>query len=294
MNFRQIEAFRAVMITGSGTEAAKMLFITQPAISRLISDLEYKSGLKLFTRKPNRLEPTPEAHALYATVDRAFIGLNEICLTADAIASQQHGSLRIVAMPVCVDSFLPPLISNFLRQHPNVSINLESAPRHQALEMVRSQQFDFGVISLTDRDHIDLDIQPLCQQQAVCVLPVGHPLSKKDCIHAKDLEDEPFISLSTGSPFRAALDEMFTREGVKRKFVIETRTQSTIFQLVKQGAGVSILDPFVTDRKNSSVIVRNFSPEVTWNYAVVEPPAKKPSLVTKSFKNRLKDHFSEQ
>ena len=64
MNFRQIEAFRAVMVTGSATAAAKLLFITQPAISRLIADLEFATKLKLFVRKPNRLEATPEAQAL--------------------------------------------------------------------------------------------------------------------------------------------------------------------------------------------------------------------------------------
>jgi len=282
------------MITGSGTEAAKMLFVTQPAISRLISDLEYNSGLQLFVRKPNRLEPTPEAHALYNTVDRAFIGLNEISRTAETIVNKQQGSLRIVAMPVCVNSFLPALISDFAKQHPNISIDLETAPRLQALEMVHSQQLDFGIISLTNRDHIDLEIQPLCQQRAVCVLPAGHHLSKKSEIHAKDLEDEPYISLSAGSPFRALLDEMFTREGVRRKFAIETRTQSTIYQLVKQGAGVSILDPFVTDNGDTDVIVKKFTPEVTWRYAIIEPHSKVPSLIAKSFKKRLMSHFQSK
>jgi len=292
MNFRQIEAFRAVMITGSGTEAAKMLFVTQPAISRLISDFELSSGLQLFVRKPNRLEPTPEAHALYRTVDHAFIGLKEISRTAEAIINNQKGNLRIVAMPVCVDSFLPALVSDFAKQHPDVSIELESAPRLQALDMIRSQQFDFGIISLTNRDHIDLEVQPLCQRKAVCVLPIGHRLGKKSKVHAVDLADEPFISLSSGSPFRALLDEMFTREGVRRKFAIETRTQSTIYNLIKRGAGVSILDPFVTERENSGVIVKTFAPEVTWNYGIVESPSRISSLIAKSFKRLLTAHFS--
>ncbi len=292
MNFRQIEAFRAVMVTGSGTEAAKMLFITQPAISRLISDLEFSSGLQLFIRKPNRLEPTPEAQALYREVDRAFIGLEEIRTTAEAIVNQQQGSLRIVAMPVCVESFLPSLISEFTKLYPKVSIELETAPRIQALEMVRSQRFDIGVVSMMGQDSVNLKIQTFCQQKAVCVLPAGHPLSEKSQIHAKDLKSEPFISLSAGSPFRALIDTVFIHEKVKRKLTIETRTQRTIYELVRRGAGVSILDPFVIDGEDSDIVIRPFIPSVTWDYAMIQLHTAPPSLNTQSFMALLMKQFS--
>ncbi|MEH6577467.1 MAG: LysR substrate-binding domain-containing protein [Amphritea sp.] len=292
MNLRQIEAFRAVMVTGSGTEAAKMLFITQPAVSRLIADLEYQSNLKLFIRKPNRLEPTPEAQALFREVDRAFMGLEEIRLFADAIVNKQQGSLRIVAMPVCVDSFLPPLIAEFLKQHPKVSIELESAPRTQALDLVRTQRLDLGIISLARREDVGLQVQNFCRQQAVCVLPADHPLCDKPEIHVHDLENEPFISVSSGSPFRARFDEIFAREGIKRSFAIETRTQRTVYELVKRGAGVAILDPFITDNQDSDVVIKPFLPEVTWDYAVVQPHSASPSLITQSFIELLMTNFS--
>lgn len=294
MNLRQIEAFRAVMVTGSATEAGKMLFISQPAISRLIADLEHRSNLKLFVRKPNRLEPTPEAQALYREVDRAFIGLEEISRTADAIANKQHGSLRIVAMPVCIDSFLPPLIAEFLQQHPHISIELESAPRIQALDLVRSQRLDLGVVSLDRREDVGLQVQSFCRQQAVCVLPAGHQLADRADIHAQDLAHEPFISLSRGSPFRARVDEIFAREGIKRSFAIETRTQRTIYELVKRGAGVAILDPLVTDSLDPEVVIKPFLPEVTWDYAVVQPDSAPTSLITQSFIELLMDRFQCQ
>ncbi|MEH6825814.1 MAG: LysR substrate-binding domain-containing protein [Motiliproteus sp.] len=291
MNLRQIEAFRAVMVTGSATEAGKMLFISQPAISRLIADLEHRANLKLFVRKPNRLEPTPEAQALYREVDRAFIGLEEISRTAEAIANKQHGSLRIVAMPVCVDSFLPPLISEFSKQHPHVSIELESAPRIQALDLVRSQRLDLGIVSLTRREDVGLQVARFCQQQAVCVLPASHRLADKAAINVQDLAHEPVISLSRGSPFRARFDEIFARAGITPTITIETRTQRTIYELVQRGAGVAILDPLVTDSLDSEVVIKPFVPEVTWDYAVVQPDSAPTSLITQSFITLLMAHF---
>ncbi len=293
MNLRQVEAFRAVMVTGSGTEAAKMLFITQPAVSRLIADLEYQTSLKLFVRKPNRLEPTPEAQALFREVDRAFIGLEQIRLFADAIVNKQQGSLRIVAMPVCVDSFLPSLIAEFSKQHSKVSIELESAERTQVLDLVRTQRFDLGIISLAHSENVGLQVHNFYRQQAVCVLPAGHPLCDKPEIHMQDLENELFIAQFSGSPFRVMFDELFAREDIKRSIAIETRTHRTVYELVKKGAGVAILDPFIIDNRDSDIVVKPFLPEVTWDYAVVQPHSASPSLITQSFIKLLTTYFSE-
>jgi DNA-binding transcriptional LysR family regulator len=293
INLRQIEAFRAVMITGSATEAAKMLFISQPAVSRLISDLEYRCHLTLFIRKPNRLEATPEAQAFYREVDRAFIGLEEISRSAAAIANKEQGSLRIVAMPVCVDSFLPALIAQFREAYPNVSIELESSPRIQALDMVRSQRLELGVVSLTGNEDVGLSVQTLCYQEAVCILPLGHALAKKDEIEAKDLVDEPFISLSQGSPFRARFNEIFQREGVQPNLAIETRYQRTVYELVKQGAGVSIVDSLIISDNDANVVVKPFVPKLSWQYAIVQPHASVSSLIAQAFSDLLIAHFKQ-
>ena len=268
-----------------------MLFITQPAISRLISNLEYSTGLQLFIRKPNRLEPTPEAQALYREVDRAFIGLEEIQTSAEAIANHQQGNLRIVAMPVCVESFLPSLISKFAMLYPKVSIELETAPRDQALKMIRTHRFDIGIVSMSTQDTRDLNTFTFCQQQAVCVLPADHPLSQKSQIHATDIKLERFISLSTGSPYRSLIDNVFIQEKVERRLTIETRTQKTIYELVKKGAGISILDPLITNSQDSEVIIKPFLPEINWDYVIVRLKAAPVSLSAKSFMALLMAQF---
>lgn len=292
MNFRQLEAFRAVMATGSGSEAAKMLFITQPAISRLISDLEYHTSLQLFIRKPNRLEPTPEAQALYNEVERAFIGLEEIRTAAETIANQQQGSLRIVAMPVCLESFLPAVISEFIRLYPKVSIELEAATRAEGLKMIRARRFDIGIVSMIGQNAADLNVQNLCQQQAVCVMPAGHPLSDKAHIHATDLQSEPFISLSKGSPFRSLIDNVFIQEKVDRTLLMETRTQKTIYELVRTGAGISILDALVTNSQDNDIVIKPFTPKIIWDYVIIQLEAAPASLNAKSFISMLMKNFT--
>jgi DNA-binding transcriptional LysR family regulator len=283
MNFRQLEAFRAVMLTGSATAAAKMLFITQPAVSRLLSDLEHQTKLTLFIRKANRLLATPEAQTFYREVERAFIGLNEVKRSADAIINKQQGRLRIVATPVCIDSFIPPLIADFIRKYPNISIELESAARVQALDSVRTQRLDIAIVPLTHKEDLGLKTKTFCHQEAVCVLPKNHTLCDKKFITAHDLSKEKIITLSRGSPFRVMLDKVFGAEDINNSCLIETRTQKTIYELVKLGIGIAILDPFITNASDTEVVIKKFKPKISWEYAVVQAHSIPPSLITKAF-----------
>lgn len=293
MNLRQIEAFRAVMLTGSATAAAKVLFITQPAVSRLISDLEHQTKLILFTRLGNRLQPTPEAQTLYQDVHRAFIGLDEIKQSAYAIAHKKKGSLRLVAMPLFIKSFMPKLIAQFARQYPNVSIELENAPRIQALDAIRSQRLDLAIVSLGHKEELGLKVQTFCEQKAVCVLPKGHPLCEKEEIHARDLQNQPYITLSRGSPFRTRFDQLFATENINQTYTIETRTQATVYDLVKQGAGISILDPLATNSRDTEVVVKPFLPEVSWQYAIVQSHHTTPSVISQAFIALFMDYVAQ-
>ena len=113
INHRQLEAFRAVMEAGTVTVAAERLYITQPAVSRLIQDLESALALTLFERRRGRLAPTVEAQALYEEVERSFSGLDKIAQAAADIRSLSRGTLRIAAMPALALGFLPRTIKKF-------------------------------------------------------------------------------------------------------------------------------------------------------------------------------------
>ena len=99
ITFRQIDAFKTVVQTGTVTESARMLGISQPAVSRLISDLESEIGFKLFARSGRNLKATPEALLLVEEVRRALSGLEQIKLTASAIKRFKPAQLRLISTP---------------------------------------------------------------------------------------------------------------------------------------------------------------------------------------------------
>ena len=121
MNLRQLEAFRAVMLSGSVTQAAAALHISQPAVSKLLADLEYHLGFPLFVRsKGVALTVTPEADVFFHEVERSFAGIAVLKRAAADIRNASTGTLRIAALPALAVSFLPSVITTFRRRHAGV------------------------------------------------------------------------------------------------------------------------------------------------------------------------------
>lgn len=113
LNLRQVEAFQAVFQTNSMTAAADLMGVTQPAISRLIRDLEAETELRLFERSRGGLLATPEAVALYREVQRSFSGLDRIAQAAAALRLKRTGILDIAASGGPAFHCLPAVIHQF-------------------------------------------------------------------------------------------------------------------------------------------------------------------------------------
>src|SRR5258707_14525175 len=123
INSRQVEAFRAMMLTGSVTEAAKLMAVTQPAVSRLLRDFQALLKMELFEKRGIGLVPTAAATALYMEVERSFVGLERITAAATEIRSRRTGTLRIGALPALSNGYLPRLAGGFLKDRPNLNLS---------------------------------------------------------------------------------------------------------------------------------------------------------------------------
>ena len=239
LNLRQVEAFHAVMRTGSMTGAADLMAITQPAVTRLIRDFEEAVSFALFERRGNQLLPTAGATALVAEVDRSFIGLERIARLAVGIRQHTAGSLRIAAMPAVANTLLPMFLASFLATRPQLQVTLLGVPSHLVAEMIAAGQADIGYAEgPLDRHGLDIKSVPLA---SVVVLPEGHPLTAHSVLKPEDLANEQFIGLASGSLFSAGVDLAFAE--VPRTIRIETGLSYTACALVARGLGVCVVDP---------------------------------------------------
>ncbi len=283
LNLRQVEAFKAFMITGTVSKAAEIMHVTQPAVSRLLGDFEHSVGFPLFDRAKRKLAPTKDCHALFREVERTFAGLDHIELTANQIRNMQTGHLNIAAMPMLATHFLPDVIAEFEGSHPGIGINLTTWPREQALDWMLSQQYDLGFVTLPVEDNA-LSVEPFPVSEAFCILPYGHSLSHLEVIEAKDIKDENFISLSRGIHFRHVIDQVLRKHQVRVKSTLEVSSTSIIFELVSRGLGISIIGlSTINQHSNEKIITRPFRPIIPYELGMVFPKQHSMSKIARGF-----------
>jgi len=145
MHYRQIEAFRYVMINGTVTGAAEALSVTQPAISRLVADLEANLDFRLFVRHKGRLLPTPEALRFYQGVERYFQGLEQLDRIAKQIRTESHADLRVCATPALSTFLFPTVIQRFRQQNPEIHISIETLSSSEIVSRLQDHMTDLAV-----------------------------------------------------------------------------------------------------------------------------------------------------
>ncbi|NVK40356.1 MAG: LysR family transcriptional regulator [Oceanospirillaceae bacterium] len=293
LTYRQIEAFRAVMISGTTSGAANILCISQPAVSRLLSDFEDTVGVNMFERHKKRLVPTPEARFFYEEVERAFVSLEQLSRAAEELRGFHLGSLRIGSMPAVAVEFLPTLLRRFSDEHAGVSLTLQVRSTQQVADLVASQHFDLGVISGIHLTDPAIEAETLADSRMVCVLPPGHRLGVRDSVTPGDLEGEVFVSLGTEQDLRYKIDNVFEQAGVSRQLLIDTQLHYAACSFVLAGSGVSIVDPITAQHyAKLGLVVKRFEPRIDYRYSIIFPRHRSRSGLTKAFVALLQEELA--
>jgi DNA-binding transcriptional LysR family regulator len=288
VNIKQLEAFRAVMISGSTVGAAQLLRVSQPAVSRLLSQLEANLQLTLFDRTSGRLAPTTEAALLYDEVERTFASVDKIREIARDIRTANAGELTIASFPLLAMGFLPDAIAQFSELHPRTRISLSIQMSPRVVEMVASQQIDFGFGELpyqaTSFDRPGVDAELFASVPHLLAIPQGHRLAGRERINPQDLDGERFISLTRSTVGRMMVDRMFEQAGVDRQLLIETQITALVARFVAQGMGVGLVDPFTAhDFRDAGIVAVPFDPAIEMRIALIHPTHRPLTRIASEF-----------
>ncbi len=292
MNLRQLEAFKAVIENGTVSQAAEVLRISQPAVSKLIAALEHGVGFTIFERVRGRLVPTPEAGMLYAEVERAFVGVKEISRAVDSIRDLKKGRLIVGVIPALASGFIQEVITDFQAERPDITVSMHSRSSIKIHQQVAASQFELG-ITASPIEHSGVETEFLCRVEALCVLPPGHRLANRELIEPQDLEGEPFISLSALDHSRQRIDHPFEEAGVRRDLRIETPMGISACAFVAKGAGVSIVDPFsALEFQTAPIVAKPFRPAVAFDIALRYPLNRRRSHLIRTFAAAIHDKIA--
>lgn len=283
LNSRQVEAFRALMRTASTVRAADLMHVTQPAVSRLVRDLQEALDLKLFERRGTRLVPTSEAVSLYAEVERSFVGMERIAQAAAELRTRRAGVLRVAAMPALCNGFLPRFSGQFLAERPRIDFALFGLISSSVLDWVISDQCDLG-FAAAPIEHVAASSEAMPPVRYVAVLPEGHRLARRRVLRPKDFADQPFVALGPTTSSRRLIDDVFSRHGVSRVMRVETPLSEIACALVASGLGLSICDPFTANEYSTrGVVCRPFEPALAFQVSALYPSHRALSPVAREF-----------
>lgn len=286
LRFRQLQAFHAIIETGTVTGAAQQLSISQPGVSNLLSQLEAQTSMKLFDRVHGRLVPTPEADLLFNEVDTVVRGLDQVTQTMLDLQNKQVGQLQVASQHSTSFGFVPKLISRFAKERPELKISFQSQYSSKVQEWVMAGLFEIGICELPLL-YDNLNVYPL-HVETMLALHKDNPLARHDVLTPALLENEPFIVMGPDHMTHRRLREAFHNEGRTLNIRVHSHLFKNLLSFVKEGMGVSVLDRFVLDYDfEGGFVTRPFRPTILMDMAVITSRARPLSQLGRDFLDLL-------
>ena len=243
MNFDVLRTFIAVAEKGSISQAARELYLTQPAVSRQIQSLEEEWEVKLFDRQGREVQLTEKGEIFYRYA-RQIAGLLESLneeLRGDA--AEVEGELRIGASTVPGQYILPSLIGGFIKLYPRVRIGLEIGDTQDVADKILEKKVHLAVVGARVNDW-RLESVFWTWDEIALIVPAGHPLSSKEEAVWEEVAGEPFVWREKGSGTRAVLEERLTAAGAdlsRLHIAVEMGSTEGVVAAVEGGVGLGFV-----------------------------------------------------
>lgn len=241
MNLRQIEVFRAVMTTGSTTEAARLLHVSQPGISRLVRHLELQLGVSLFERRSGRLVPTAEARELQAEIEKVYRGVQHVRDVAAHLRFGTHTTLRVLSSANTALQLVPRSIAALVGQFPAARVLFESLPTREIVKLLVSEEADVA-LSSAPLDHPALEIEEIGRWQLLCALPAGHALLRQRRPSLASALTGRLVVYSPEAPQSAVIEHWIQSHGVARNVAAEVRSGLAACSVAATGVAMAFVD----------------------------------------------------
>jgi DNA-binding transcriptional LysR family regulator len=262
LNLRQIEVFRAIMLAGSVSGAGRMLHVSQPAVSRMLSLTEDRLGFKLFERQRTRLSPTAEARRLFTEVEGLYRGVERVNDLARNLARSGAGSLRIVASASYGERLIPMTLQRLVPRNPGAQLSFRNVTYDELTARFLTGDADIG-ISMVAPDHANLKSVELGRDALVCLLPAAHPLARQPVVRPQDLPGTAWIGYPPVAPLGRVLADWMGPEAAASA-AIEVHSPITAVSFAQQGLGAALvvrwsLPPALAE----GMVVRPLEPEAS-------------------------------
>lgn len=263
LSLYKLEIFVTVAKEGSFSRAARRLFMTQPAVSQHIQDLERQLGTSLFERLPRGVELTMSGNILYDYTNRILRLVAEAENAVTDVSNIESGTINIGATPGVSNYLLFDWVRGFTEAYPRLSVSLHTDITSQIVAAIAGRKIDLGFIE-GELDSIDMNglgslvLEPI---PMYVVVNGNHDWTGRDTIAVTELDNVPFITRQKGSRTRVWIDRTLGEHAVKPRIVAELDSPEAIKQAVLSDLGVSILPQYAIKREAEDGVLRALTVE---------------------------------
>jgi DNA-binding transcriptional LysR family regulator len=240
LNLNYLRAFVAVVEHGGFRQAAKALYVSQPAITRSIQELEKSVHHTLIERTRRAIVLTEAGHLLFAYGQRLFGLEREAVEALEQLHSLERGQLAIAASQTIGTYALPPLLGAFHSQHPGIRLSLDIRNTQEVLDSLRMKPVDLALIEGVVEGE-DFEVTPWRKDHLVVIAPPHNPWGLSDRLSLKRLGQVPYIQREYGSGTREIVEQALSQHKFKPNVVMELGSNEAVIQAVMAGLGISIV-----------------------------------------------------
>jgi DNA-binding transcriptional LysR family regulator len=287
ITLRQLQILREVVRTGSERSAAKMLEITQPAVSQQIKQLETMLGVQLFLRDKGRLQPTSQTMMLFRDTDATFVQMERISRTVASLKGIESDTVSIATPHIFCLDLIPRALQRLRPHQPHMIVQIRSGDYHEMVEHILEGRADIALSRLPIDENI-FDWVPLVTATNVCVFHAGHRFSQEERITPEEMKGEPLIDVDPQFNSQQMNENALRYMGVEPYLAIQVDVIGQEASFLAAGLGVTITNSFAASQlKAFNLEIRPYEPSSLYHYILFWQKGRRLPALTEAAKDAL-------
>lgn len=240
MNLHLLRLFSAVVQQGSFSKAATSLFISQPAVSKAVQELERQVGAPLLDRSSSGVALTAAGQTLYRYAEQIFLTEQAAILELARLRGVESGRLALGASTTIGVYRLPPLLADFAVRFPHIHLFLDIGTTNDIVARLLTSPLDLALVEAPVSDD-RLDIAPLWPDRLVVIAPPQHALTRAGAVGLAEVLAQPFIGREPDSATRLLVERELEKRGISLPVQIEVASNEAIKHMVQVGLGLAMV-----------------------------------------------------
>ncbi|MED3662586.1 LysR family transcriptional regulator [Ureibacillus sp. FSL K6-8385] len=242
MEIQQLEYFKVVAETEHMTHAAEMLNISQPALSKSISNIEHEIGVPLFDRQGRSIVLNRYGKLFLESVNKILEEYNRAKQEINGLIMPGYGEISFGFIHTLGMEVVPELMAHVHKKYPNIKFTLTQAASMYLLELLEKGELDLCLSQRIESKVVEIEWIELWTEELFVIVPENHPLASRQHIDLCEIKDEPFVSIKKGNALRQMVDQLLKNVGIsKTNITFEGEDPHTVAGFVSAGHGVSII-----------------------------------------------------